>query len=180
MCDYLHPPKRDRYEKMSVRSSVASNKTAGAGTNRTRPTAPPKTSGAGMRRMHILTPRAGEHRNRPGAGFSLIQPAATAIAEAARRSETADNVGTKGQKPRKSVARETSAPKKRGGTTAAKRRARERSEKCGKAERGRVRNRRRERAASRRTAPDRTDPTATANPNTAPKAAKVPHATGRK
>ena len=37
-----------------------------------------------------------------------------------------------------------------------------------------MRNRKRERAASRRTAPDRTAPTATANPNTAPEAAKAP------
>ena len=42
MCDYLHPPERDRYKKCP---SVARNKTAGAGTKRNRPTTPRKRAG---------------------------------------------------------------------------------------------------------------------------------------
>ena len=140
----------------------------------------PKTGGAGMRRIHILTPRAGSHRNRPGAGFSLIQPAATAIAEAARRSEIADYVGIKGQKSKKALPVKR-APRKSAGERQPLNIERGSVRKnAGKRNGGRVRNRKRERAASRRTAPDRTAPTATANPNTAPEAAKVPRATGRK
>ena len=80
-------------------------------------------------------PAGGVTPQPPGRGVFTYSAGGDGVAEAARRSEIADNVGNKGQSPKISVARETRAPKERGGTTAAKHRARERSEKCGKAER---------------------------------------------
>ena len=84
-----------------------------------------------MRRNHPDPGGRGNTATARAGGFTY-----SAGGEAAKRSETTGKAGNKRESPENSVARKTTDPKERGGTTAAKRRARERSEKCGKAERG--------------------------------------------
>ena len=116
---------------MSVRPSSPVSKTTGAGTKRTRPVRARKRRG---QVCDETTPDPGGRGNTATAragGFTY-----SAGGEAAKKSEITGKAGNKRESPENSVARETTDPKERGGTIAAKRRTRERSEKCGKAERG--------------------------------------------
>ena len=165
---------------MSVRSSVASNKTAGTGTKRNRPTTPRKRAGQVCDECPLSPRRRGNTETARGRAVSLIQPAATAKPKPPRKAKPPAKPELRG-KAQKSALPVKRAPRKSAGERQPRNVERGSVRKnAGKRNGGRVRNRRRERAASRRTAPDRSAPTATANPNTAPEAAKVPRATGRK
>lgn len=125
----IFPP--DSYKKMSVRPSSPAAKMTEAGTKRTRPAIDRKRRG---QVCDETTPDPGGRGNTATAragGFTY-----SASGEAAKKSETTGKAGNKRESPENSVARETTDPKERGGTTAAKCRAQECTEKCGKAERG--------------------------------------------
>lgn len=181
MCDYFHPQKSGTDFNFSpfVRPSVPIPKTRGQVRNETTRLHPENERGR-YATKGIFDPAGRGIPQTPGR--AVFTYSAGGDGDSRSRKEEAKQPTTsetRGKSPGISVARETRAPKERGGTTAANRRARKRSEKSGKAER---RTGAESEAGTGGKPPDRADrtnPTATAKPNTAPKAARVPRATGR-
>ena len=117
----------------SVRPSRATKR---RGQVRNEPARPHPENGRGRYATNTHThPAGGVTPQPPGRGVFTYSASGAGDSRSRKKKCNSRLRRNQGAKVQKSVARETRAPKERGGMTAAKHRARERSEKCGKAER---------------------------------------------